>query len=353
MVGGSRRRGVSMRSFVLAIAVAAALTGAAQAAGTKTVKDWTAVCDNLGACAAFGFSAEGTDTDAFIRIQRDAGPAAAPKVTVVYDTGATEPAQTWTLTLAGHPIPGVGPLRAAGSDNGARASLAGPAAAALIGALRNGQALTLNQGGKDLVDVSLSGSAAILLWVDDQQGRVDTVTALVRKGPKPASAVPGPAAAPLIPVAPPAAQGGLPKYAPKRLIKDVTDCDLTGVTEPDDIIARLAPGVVLWGPQCQMGAYNEVSIFYVGDEKAQHLRRIVLPEPAGTAGDDTAFNASFDPKTQTLSAFAKGRGIGDCGQTNAWVWDGKAFELLSEEVMPECRGVTADDWPPLFVGRRR
>jgi hypothetical protein len=344
-----------MRALLIAIALAAGLAGAAHAAGTKSVKDWAAVCDNLGGCAAFGFSAEETDTDAFIRIQREAGPAAAPVVTIVYDTAATEPAQTWSLALDGHPVAGVGLLRATGSENGARASLSGPAAGALIAALRNGQALSLNQGGKALIDISLAGSAAILLWVDDQQRRIDTVTALVRRGPKPASAVPGASAAPLIPAAPPAAQGGLPQHTPKRLVRDVVDCDLTGVTEPDDIIARLAPGVVLWGPQCQMGAYNEVSIFYVGDEKAQHLRRISLPEApgAGQASDDMLFNANFDPKTQTLASFSKGRGIGDCGAITTWVWDGKAFELLSELNMPVCRGVVSDDWPPLFVGRRK
>jgi hypothetical protein len=344
-----------MRALLIAIAVAAGLAGAAHAAGTKSVKDWAAVCDNLDACAAFGFSAEGLETDAFIRIQREAGPAAAPVVTVVYDTAETEPAQTWRLTLDGHPIAGVGPLRATGSENGARASLSGPAAGALIAALRNGQALTLNQGGKALIDISLAGSAAVLLWVDDQQGRVDTVTALIRRGPKPASVVPGRAAAPLIPVAPPAAQSGLPQHTPKRLIADVVDCDLTGVAEPADIVARLAPGVVLWGPQCQMGAYNELNIFYVGDEKAQRLRRITFPEPAGAgqASDDTVFNPNFDPKTQTLASFSKGRGIGDCGEIADWVWDGEAFALLSEQVMPVCRGVAPDDWPPLFVGRRK
>jgi hypothetical protein len=343
-----------MRSFLIAIAVAAGLVGGAHAAGTKSAKDWTAVCDNLGACSAFGFSAEGADTNSFIRIRRQAGPAAEPGVVIVYDTASTEPVQTWTFTIDGHPIPGLGAVRTIGGENGARASLSGTAAAALIAALRNGQALTLNRDGKELQDISLAGSAAILLWVDDQQGRVDTVTAMTRRGPKPASVVPGPTAAPLIPVAAPVAQGGLPQHTPKRLTQHVIGCDDLGA-DSDDIVARLAPGVVLWGPQCQMAAYNEVSIFYIGDEKAQHLRRINLPEAAGAgqASDDMLINASFDPKSQTLTSFSKGRGLGDCGSLANWVWDGQAFELLSEDLMPECRGVISDDWPPLFVGRRK
>jgi hypothetical protein len=139
------------------------------------------------------------------------------------------------------------------------------------------------------------------------------------------------------------------------MTKGVDDCDLDPTITPDDIVARLAPGVVLWGPQCGMGAYNEVSIFLLGDEHARNLKRISLPEPpgAGQAKDDILINGSFDPKTQTLAMFSKARGIGDCGQVTDWVWNGKAFALVSDDVMPACRGVPNDDWPPLFVSRRK
>src|SRR5215469_11628092 len=108
-----------------ALALATMLAGAAQAAGTNTVKDWTAVCSNLGDCTAFGFSAEGSDTDAYLIIARQAGPATQPQVTLVYDSADTQPAQTWTLTLDGKPIAGIGPVRAAGGENGARGPVSG------------------------------------------------------------------------------------------------------------------------------------------------------------------------------------------------------------------------------------
>jgi hypothetical protein len=203
--------------------------------------------------------------------------------------------------------------------------------------------------------VSLAGSAAVLLWVDDQQGRVGTVTALARPGSKPASSVPPPPAEPEVVAAPAVGQTGLPKFAPKSLIKADADCDLTGVDTPDDIVARLAPGLVLWGPECQMAAYNEVSLFFLGDEHAGHLRRISFAEAAGAgqASDDELMNASFDAKTRTLSMLAKGRGPGDCGETASWVWDGKTFRLVSEFDMPECRGVSPDDWSPLYEARTK
>jgi hypothetical protein len=345
-----------MKTWLIAAAAALAAAGAAHAAGTKTVKDWTAVCSNLGDCTAFGLSEEGGDTDAYLRIERQAGPAAEPRVTLVYDSGDKQPAQTWTLSLDDKPIAGLGPVHADGGDDGARASLSGAAAEHLIAALPGGRGLQLNAGGKSLEAVSLAGSAAILLWVDDQQGRVGTVTALAKKGPAPASSVHPRLGAPLIRAAPAASQAGLPKYAPKSLARSVADCDRDPTnTQPDDTIARLAPGVVLWGPECDLAAYNETSAFFIGDEHAGHLRRIVFPEApgAGQASDDILMNVGFDAASQTLSSFSKGRGIADCGSTEAWVWDGKAFQMAREEIMPECRGVPPDDWPALFVSRQK
>ena len=161
-----------------------------QAAGIKQVGDWLGVCDNTGACTAFGFAAAEGDLGDYLILHRDAGPIAAPKLTIVHGAADTQPAADWMLTLDDHPIAGVGPVHAAGGDAGARAALTGRPAAAVIAAARNGKALQFSAGGKDVGEISLDGSAAILLWLDAQQGRVGTVTALARPGPKPASSVP-------------------------------------------------------------------------------------------------------------------------------------------------------------------
>jgi hypothetical protein len=341
--------------LALAILVGVLAAGSAHAAGTKTIKDWTGVCDNIGDCAAFGFSPGGQDIDSYVKLQRAAGPAATPTVEIIYDAPDTQPAQTWTIELDNHPVAGLRALRAVGGEGGARAKLSGAAAAGLIAAMKNAHELELVAGGKELVGVSLDGAAGMLLWLDDQQGRVGTVTALGKRGAKPASSVPPPAPMPMVATAGPVSQSGLPDHAPKSLIKDVADCDLDPSVKPDDTVARLAPGVVLWGPQCEMAAYNETSIFFIGDEHARNLKRVRFPSPPGSGrqADDLLFNAGFDPKTQTLSQFSKARGIGDCGQADEWVWTGKAFELLSETVMPECHGALEADWPPLYVARRR
>lgn len=348
-----------MKASLLAAAAALASVlvswDAAQAAGTKTIKDWTGVCNNLGDCVAYGFSEEGSDTDAYLKIERQAGPTALLRVSLVYDSSGAQPAQTWTLSLDGKPIPGLGPVHAAGGENGARATLTGPAAESLIAALRNGQSLELNAGGKSLEGVSLAGSAAVLLWLDDQQGRVGTATALARPGPKPAASVPPPTALPLIAPAPAVDQKGVPAHAPRSMVKGLVACDLDPGVKPDDIVARLAPGLVLWGPECDSGAYNRMTVFFLGDEHGGHPRRVRFPVPPGAEGTDLGelINAEFDPKTQTMATFAKSRGIGDCGDVTDWVWDGKAFRVISQTTMPLCRGMLSDDWPVLFASRQK
>jgi hypothetical protein len=170
-----------MRTLWLAMAMAGLVAGAAQAfpSATNTVKDWLAVCDNLGHCTAFGTTPEDGGTPAFLEISRDAGPAAAPRVMLVYDDGDTQPAaQSWTLQVDGAPIGGVGALSPKGSDDdkGARVTLTPAQAASLIDAIRSGQHLQVVSQGKPLTDISLAGSAAILLWVDADQGRASQGT---------------------------------------------------------------------------------------------------------------------------------------------------------------------------------
>ena len=328
--------------------------GAAHAAGDKTVKDWSAVCDNLNACAAFGFSPEGQDIDSYVRITRAGGPSAQPSVLVVFDAPDQVPSATWTLTLDGKPIAGLGPLHAEGGTAGARAKLAGSVAMALIAALRNGQALEIRKAGKQIVGVSLAGSAAILLWVDDQQGRVGTVTALARAGAKPASSVPPPPAMPAIAAAPAVDQSHLPPPPLLAAVTAIDDCEASDAAKDSEhLVARLAPGVILFGPLCSLGAYNEVNVFFLGDEHGGNLKRISFPSPPGAdqARQDELMNVGYDPKTRTLSSFAKGQGLGDCGSVDAWVWDGHAFQLLTEIEIAACRGVLMDDWPSRYVAR--
>lgn len=342
--------------IVAAIGALAPLSGA-QAAGSKTFKAWYAVCDNLRACVAFGFPDAEAQIGGYVRIARAGAADAPPAVSLAINADDAPKAAAWTVSIDGHPVAGLSGLAVKVEDDNQSARLSPVQAAALVGALRDGQTLDIEGGGKSIFSVSLAGSAAALLWMDDQQQRVGTQTALGRKGDKPATAVPPVPAPPILRAGPPASQAGLPSHAPVAVRRArPKDCAASPTGDMDaPVIARLAPGVVLWGPVCDQGAYSIANVFFLGDEKGGGLKPLDFPNPPGLA-DKVARELSdpeFDAKTRVLTSFAKGRGIGDCGEMISWVWDGRAFQLLGATVMTECHGVPPDDWPTLWVAKSR
>lgn len=336
-----------------AAAAAVALAEPAAAQAVSHFKSWTAVCDNLKTCSAFGYTAEDADQDAYIRLQRAAGPSAAPQITVVVEeVDDNKTPATWAISVDGTTPAGLSAVTTQyDADDSLRRAVLSPAqSSALAAALRNGAAVSV-VAGKTVASISLSGSSAAMLWIDDRQGRVGTTSALAKAGDKAASGVPPAPSPPLVRAAPAISQDGLPSALPAaiRTSPALKDCDEDALKAPPTV-ARLGPGQVLWGPACSEGAYNELSVLFVADEEGRGAREIIPPDAQAPNpdADDELMNINYDPKTRTLSAFAKARGLGDCGQAASWVWDGKAFQLLDESVMPDCQGVVSDDWPSLY-----
>ena len=100
---------------------------------------------------------------------------------------------------------------------------------------------------------------------------------------------------------------------------------------------------------CGAGAYNASAAAYIGerdgagkwafDPAAFDYSPTRLAEGGNIA---LLVNATWDSAAQTLSSFSKGRGIGDCGTSEDYVWDGASFRLVKARVMDQCRGST--DW---------
>ena len=67
--------------------------------------------------------------------------------------------------------------------------------------------------------------------------------------------------------------------------------------------------------------------FFVVDEKGA-ARPLPIRYADTSEATTELMNVSYDAATQTLYNFEKGRGLGDCGATNTWVWDGKGFAPL-------------------------
>lgn len=310
---------------------------------SRTFRDWTVTCGNDGACTAFGGVESGTG---WLRIVMPAGPDAVPVVDLGMgmDADSLEP----TVNIDG---------RAYGlevTDGVARISA--DQARALIAALAGGRTAMVGTG-EEAMRLSVSGVSAALLWIDERQGRLDTVTALIRKGDAPASSVPAAPALPVVAAAPAVAQTGMKNGtqlpdAVEDLAKVRTCRGETGFS-PDFQSAtqhyRLAADTVLWGVPCFMGAYNTAYLYVLTDEVGASPRIVSLP----TTGEamETPINSDYDPATRRLEAFGKGRGLGDCGTVHQWIWTGQEFVLEHERLMEACMGVTADLWPVTWTTR--
>lgn len=319
--------------FVLAAAVAAA-----QPAKLHTYKDWIVGCDNVRVCQANALETETDDDYLELTINRGAKPNDSATLFVPLPDGAGAGARL-SLKVDG--------ANAETFTAHTKVSASLPLTGALLAALRNGGRVTLvDAGGKKLGGASLAGLAAALRYIDDQQGRVGTVGALGTPGAKSDAATPAPPAYPVIVTPAPSSKSPrtLSVAAATRLIgPDNATCDeANGPVKPRAYRLDAAHSLVLVDHPCGNGAYNFFTSVYVLDEagKVRPARFDVTPGMAGpsTDGSGDLTNGDWDPKTRQLGSFEKGRGVGDCGTTETYAWDGARFRLVEQDEMGECRG---------------
>ena len=318
----------------------------------RTFGDWVVGCDNGARCEAIGMQ------DAYpqlvLRLVLEGGPTAEPVLTLESDA----PVDPRDLRLDGARFaaaalvqPGEG-MQTIGRD--------GAQARAFLDAIRNGAQLQAGTG-EDAPAASLTGLSAALLLIDETQGRLDTVTALRRRGPLPAARVP---AAPVLPApVPPVPSPPLGKDEAQALIARVRlqaapevareDCfvdpaeafDAAGALDGDEALVML---------ECWRGAYQSSSLLFRtrrdGSGTAVRLR---LPLPAHVEGERRVVDAftNVDFSAGHLSHMAKGRGIADCGESASWTYDGRDFRLQRYHLLDRCRGGAPGEWPALWRSR--
>lgn len=348
-----------MRRGFLVLACAVAWPAAAGQPLYREIKDFVVACDNGGACQALGLAQEDGGDPLLLDLRRDAGPAggatlrlSAPRRFAAADLRMDGKAAALSAL----------PWRDAGDPNGGALELQDAGAIAkFIDSARNAGAIAVGRG-DEVASLSLSGFSAALLLIDETQGRLDNETAWLRRGAKPASAVP-PAAA--LPVLPP-----LPKPSP-ALSKTQTAALIAAVRRQQAEWFRkeeceapdpgIAPGLAyplgedeaLLLLNCLSGAYQSSSLaFRVPRDGKAAARRIVMPAPVKLEADggpiDMFTNADYDPATATLFHSAKGRGLGDCGEAATWRFDGREFRLASYAYLGRCGGAEPGNWPALF-----
>lgn len=213
---------------------------------------------------------------------------------------------------------------------------------AFIQSIRNGQQIeVLDRARKQIGTALLRGLTAALIYMDDKQKRTGLRSALGRPGTIPDSDVEAPPALPVI------VRPKTPKLAPRRLsAADIAretrslECKPGQQSGEDITYARLdgRTTLALLPFPCGNGAYNYFSYALLIDEKGK--ARPATFDLRGPMGDreHELVNALWNPAARKLATYSKGRGLGDCGVTQHYVWDGSRFRLIDQAEMQECRG---------------
>ncbi len=306
-----------MRAVWGALLIAALGFGEARAkAGSAQFDGWSAVCDDVGECSAWA-GGGGPLAPSYLLLRRDANGQWSAHFGV--STSGSEPNAielrvigprgqvTWTRRFEGP----------ADDRSISRTMISTPReVSAFRDATARGLALQTRADGKvdPLKTISLKGSAAALLWIQDQ----------------------GPAhLRPVIRRAPIVSQAHLPRTPPS------TDALCDG-----PFLKRLSPGKILAATSCRVFEDKSESStsMQLLDEDG---RRISGPLIEGLDDDGNGFaSATYDPKTRTLSADQAGEyGFGSCGMTTEWVWDGAQFRVARQTQMVDCVGIPRNLWP--------
>ncbi len=297
----------------------------------RTFRDWVVGCDNGLTCTAVALGPDGADFPMLrVVVTRSAG-GALPRVIVDSNDDIAAPA---TITIDGKSV-----------ANGGRAGdggvmFTGEEAGRLIDAIANGKAGQI-VAGKAEDAIALNGAAAALRYMDERQRLAGTTAALVARGKDRPTA--SPPALPVISRIRPEGRATRPSPGQVNAMRRAADCQIEFLdeaqTRPE--AHALGGGATLILLPCDAGAYNFMSAaFVIGDDGA--VRPATFDAPTGIDpeidGVPQLVNAGFGDGR--LSSHAKGRGIGDCGVSQSFAWDGVRFRVVEQREMTECRGST-------------
>ena len=344
---------MNVRTLAFSLLIAASFSVPANAKPTlgaqKFFQDWAVACDNRLACEAVSLQPEEAPFDGISLSLTRAAMTGDIAITLA---GFETKSDRYRVMIDGR-IADTGPINNAAS---APITITGNDALRLARSIAKGRALVLRDGGGvELGRISLKGSGLTFGHIDAVQNRAMTKTALANPGKKDLRVKWMPT--PIV-----TAQ----RIAPSETTPDATT--LVGLIEgssckderfnvTEDTAYSLgtidgkAHALVMIS--CGSGAYNFASAAYIGTEATAGKWQFA-PASFDYGGafrpmDDSVqllVNADWDPATQTMSSFAKGRGLSDCGNAESYVWDGAQFRLISAYAMEQCRGSL--DWLTLW-----
>jgi hypothetical protein len=293
-------------------------------------KDWEVVCDNTLTCRAAGYSPEeGTGGSVLLTRQAGAGTAVSGELMLAEVTDSEVLPDKLTLWINDQPAGDVKPAKE-------RWPLSDKQIREIVNAVKGSGKIEF-KGGKEPFVLSGEGAYAVLLKMDDVQGRIGTPGALTKKGDRPESGVRAAVPAPVIyQVKPEKAQERAltaPELAvlkPKLLATLNNDdwCDRIQPSEEQEAetisLLPLDHAHSLISALCWRAAYNEGYGYWVVDSKLEDTP-VLITVSGSDYGDGEIFMSH------------KGRGLGDCWGMASWVWDGTTFRKSREATTGMCR----------------
>ncbi len=299
-----------------------------------THKDWELVCDNTRTCRAVGYHRDDDHNNPLaLLLERQAGVATATTAKLMlgyYGENETPPMPASLDVL----VNGRSLGRVAVAKNSGIAELNATQTAAVLLALPKVADVQFVSG-KNRWKLSGDGATAVLLKMDEAQGRLGTATALVKKGNASDDGV-----LPLLPVpavrmgvidaSKPIDKGLAAAVRPLLTWGKVITCEelkeaLANVEAAQLLeIRRISATKLLVSDICWKGAYNIGFGYWLINDKPPYQPQLVT---------DSGSNYS----NGVISASHKDRGLGDCWSSNEWVWNGIDFTHSSESTTGMCK----------------
>ncbi|OOC13631.1 hypothetical protein BM451_10385 [Dickeya dadantii] len=325
----------------------------------KEFKDWQVTCNNLNTCQLNNYADRFSYL--YVILKRDAGASGKislslllkPDQQVVYLDGVPFPLDAADWQMDSEPD---------GDGKFYRHTTRLEVIQRFIQAARNAQQLTLMeppvaQDEADGAMVSLSGLSAALLLADERQGRLKNQSALLNIGEGEVSQVP--------PV-PTGQRVDITYHQPSplsnaaALAAAVTKAQQGVLCEPDEgetlseaLAIPLSAQLALVIQECPRGAYQGTSdLFITPRSNPQASTPVKLPtlsisNAALVEMEEGPMNADYDLQTGLLSHTVLSSSICGSGEHAKWAFDGKAFQLVSEQFSSACG--QEKYWPSLWA----
>ncbi len=339
--------------WLIALTVTIAAMTSARAMGVRESGDWTAICDNLRSCTAILVQEDRYDPNApfaaYLRLTREGDADSVPRITVVVTSGGG----AVTPLIDGRPIRGIAqfklqldinwPLDAADAGPSFYTSqFDGAQSSAVLRALRHGGRLTLTNATGVSITFALAGMSSTLRWIDAEQMRAGTRSAMLDRGDR----TDGPPPVPPLPkiAAPPKAPQDRLPAAPPPLAEIIRTMDCGKGRVSLFITQRLAANTILWAPACTPDEIAHRA--YVSDEDGNHFRAVDLPAPPDV--DAAAFHADLAGRSDDPRMAGYYPWLTRCGRQIEWLWTGSAFAIAGMWWVMDCRGVLEVDRTPIY-----